>query len=472
MLRNWAKDCAERISVAPDYVAIAVIVAAASVIGNTISIFPKRHDDWRVVPNLWGAGIGSPSVKKSPAFAEALKPLARLKALELERYQAALKTWEADEMLNELDADALKSELKKRQRAGATREQLKELIEKTGAVQNDKPTLKTYSVQDATIEALTIVLTRNPRGFLIERDELTGWLRSLDKEGHQQDRPFYLEAFNGTARNQQMERVGRGTIIVPHFTISILGTIQPLPFTQLIRAASSGTGADGFISRFQLLVYPDPIAKYQHVDRKPDKEARNCAFAAFEALDNMIPEKVGADLDDDGQTHFLRFDDDAQKVFDEWLVALETRLPKLDTLMEQHTAKYRSLMPSLALVFHLLDVANGGEHKGKVSKNAAMMAVEWCEFLEAHARRIYALAGDGATDGAELIASRFGHLSDLFTLRDVQRKGWTGLSNRDEVEVALARLEERGWLCSIPWQDETGRPTTFYRKHPAKVGGK
>lgn len=471
-LRDWVLDCAERVGVAPDYIAVAALVGAASVVGNTVRIRPKRYDDWEVVPNLWGALVGSPSVKKSPATGEALKPINRLKALEQERYQSELKSWDGDALLNELDADALKCELKKRQKAGASRDELKSFIEKSSAQDAAKPVLKTYSVQDATIEALTNVLGRNPRGFLIERDELSGWLRSLDKQGHEQDRAFFLEAFNGTARNQHIERVGRGTIIVPHFTLSILGTIQPLPFAQLIRAASSGARADGFVSRFQMLVYPDALPKYRHVDRCPNKDARNRAYGVFEALDRLTPDRAGAQLDDDGKTHFLHFDDGGQSVFDGWILALENRLRKLDTLMEQHLAKYRSLMPSLALLFHLIALADGSEEPGGVNERAAMMAVEWCEFLEAHARRIYAMASDGATDGAELIAARLGQLPESFTLRDVHQKAWAGLAERDAVEIALARLEERGWLRSLLLSDGAGRPTTYYFKHPAKSGEK
>lgn len=38
----------------------------------------KRQDDWAVVPNLWGLAVGPPGLMKSPALAEALRPLSRL----------------------------------------------------------------------------------------------------------------------------------------------------------------------------------------------------------------------------------------------------------------------------------------------------------------------------------------------------------------------------------------------------------
>lgn len=469
-LRDSIKDSAERVSCPLDYITVASLVALASLVGNTVCIRPKRCDDWLVVPNLWGALVGNPSVKKSPAVAEGIKPLSRLKAQAIERFQAEMKAWEADTLLDELDADALKSDLKKRQKAGATRDQLRAHIEEQSREADAKPDLKTYSVQDSTIEALAVVLERNPRGFLIHRDELPGWLRALDKQGHEQDRAFYLEAFSGDATNQQIERVGRGTIIVRHFTLSLLGTIQPLPFAQLIRAAQSGGNADGFVARFQMLVYPD-VAPYKHVDRYPDTSAKNRTFKIFEALDALTPKGAGAQVDGK-ERPFLRFSDAGQTIFDDWIIDLETRLPNLSPLIQQHVSKYRSLMPSLALLFHLISVADGSEKAGAVSEKAAMMAAEWCEFLEAHARRIYAMASDGATDGAELIAQRFGDLENPFTARDVHRKHWQGLKDIADVDAAIARLEDRGWVRAQSERGEAHRPSVRYWKHPAKTNTK
>jgi hypothetical protein len=60
-------------------------------------------------------------------------------------------------------------------------------------------------------------------------------------------------------------------------------------------------------------------------------------------------------------------------------------------------AKYRSLMPSLALIGHLIDGVDGGP-TGPVSRGAAARAVGWCEFLQEHARRLY----ESVTDRAQV----------------------------------------------------------------------
>ena len=51
--------------------------------------------------------------------------------------------------------------------------------------------------------------------------------------------------------------------------LSLLGGIQPGPLGRLLRSAARGDGQqdDGLISRFQLLVYPEPIKAWANVDR-------------------------------------------------------------------------------------------------------------------------------------------------------------------------------------------------------------
>ena len=64
-----------------DYVAVAALIATASLIGAGCRVRPKKNDSWSVVPNLWGGIVGRPSTLKSPSLKEVLKPM---KALEEE----------------------------------------------------------------------------------------------------------------------------------------------------------------------------------------------------------------------------------------------------------------------------------------------------------------------------------------------------------------------------------------------------
>jgi hypothetical protein len=64
---------------------------------------------------------------------------------------------------------------------------------------------------------------------------------------------------------------------------------------------------------------------------------------------------------------------------------------------------------------------------------------------------------------------RKGKLEDGFTVRDVLRKCWHGLTEGADIEAALSGLEEDGWLRSRSIGGTgpgSGRPTTKYDINP------
>lgn len=109
-LRPWLSDVAERLQVPVEYPATTALVALASVIGSQIRIRPKRQDDWAVIPNMWGAIVGPPSSMKSPAIAEALRPLYRLTKEAESDYKARLKVYELEREKAEIRASFIKPE--------------------------------------------------------------------------------------------------------------------------------------------------------------------------------------------------------------------------------------------------------------------------------------------------------------------------------------------------------------------------
>jgi hypothetical protein len=64
--------------------------------------------------------------------------------------------------------------------------------------------------------------------------------------------------------------------------VSILGGIQPGPLAHYLRDVfEGGIGDDGLIQRFQLVVWPDVSREWRNIDRWPDSEAKQLAFAVF-----------------------------------------------------------------------------------------------------------------------------------------------------------------------------------------------
>ncbi len=88
------------------------------------------------------------------------------------------------------------------------------------------------------------------------------------------------------------------------------------------------------------------------------------------------PAGVGAEDLTPDEVPFLRFDAAAQEFFDAWRGDVEQTLRAEEDhpVLLSHLAKYRSLMPSLALIGHLIDGV-AGEPTGPVSRAAAVRAV-------------------------------------------------------------------------------------------------
>jgi hypothetical protein len=126
-------------------------------------------------------------------------------------------------------------------------------------------------------------------------------------------------------------------------------------------------------------------------------------------------------------------------------------------------------MPALALLFHLVDVA-GGAAPGRVSYAAALRAAAWCDYLEAHARRVYHAAGEGDIQGARVLARRIqdGRLAGPFSVRDLWKRHWSALNTPLDAERAVAALEGLGWLAAEA-VETGGRPQTVYHINPNLV---
>ena len=477
VLRAWVMDEADRMPCPPEFIAAAVLVTLGSIIGARCAIKPKSQDSWLLVPNLWGGIVGDPSVKKSPAWGVALKPLDRLIANALEEHRAEVADYETAKVVFDAQTDAIEGRIKEAAKKSSKGDPaaIARQLRTHRAQAPPPPVLRRYKTNDSTVEKLGELLRDNPAGLLGLRDELVGLIATWEREGREGDRAFFLEGWNGD-QSFDTDRIGRGHVSIPNVCVSIFGGIQPDKLTVYLEQAAHALANDGMLQRFQVLVYPDPL-RWEWRNRPPDKSARDAVYALFATLAGFEPVGWGA-APADGFTKFpwFRFDQDAQALFIEWSEDLHrNRIPKEDEpIVRQHLAKFEKLAPALALILHLVDGAGGGI-RGPVTKNAFLRAAAWCEFLEAHARRCYGLLKDDGLRAAQALAVKLqaGALQDGFTLRDVRRNQWRRLTRDNEIQAALDWLEDEDWLRSRRSGGVgpgTGRRTLRYHINPAIRG--
>ena len=461
-LRGRVGDSAELMQVPHEMIAIPVLVSASSVIGRKVTIRPKARDTWTVTPNLWGAVVAPPSCMKTPSLALALDPIrqfedaARLEHEQIERDQAVelIKLQQQEKAIYEQLKQAYKGKAGDitPDGLGESLSSVRERLQKL----NEELNPGRYILNDTTVEKAIELFRANPNGLLQERDELTGWLRSLDRDDRKGDREFYLETWAGD-RSYTQDRIGRGTVHAPRICLSIIGGMQPGKFAKYVSDAVRGHWrADGLLQRFQLLVWPEHSSEWERVDREPDRQARALAGEVFGYLN-------GHRLDEEPR----HFEVEAQRLFNDWWTELERRLRSPELRASEaflaHLGKYRSLMPSLALIFHLCSRSA----ESNVSIAATRLAAAWCEYLEQHARKVYAVELFPGLESAHALAKkiRSNHVEDRTPIRDIYRRQWSRLRDSDQVYEAIVVLEENGWVCT----DTAGsgdRPIQVLRINP------
>ena len=451
-LRDWLLDISHRMQVPLDFPTGACVVVMSSIIGTRLSICPKKKDPWQVVPNLWGGLIQKPSQLKSPPVKEVLRPMKELETEAFKKFEVDnieyLKEARKFEMRQKILEKKLETALKKNNSSEISNVEIE--LEELESNPPKEPKLRRYQTQDTTIEKLQDMLRENPQGIFIFRDELNGFLMKMKKDGHDEDEDFHIEGWAGDG-SFTLDRIGRGTVRSELICESIFGTIQPTRIIPHIRQTKSNTNNSGFIQRFQIMTYPDS-ENWEYIDKSPNIAASRRAFKCFKEIAQMDFRTLKGCIAEDNKMPYTRFSDDGQELFIAWLHDLQEKLsnPEISPIIREHFGKYRSLMPSLALQFHLIDIADGMS-SGPVSLSAAQMAAAWCEYLESHARRIYGMAEDITARAAGILADRIqaGKLENNFTAREVQRKGWELLSEKEVVKGALQDLVEANWLREI-----------------------
>lgn len=473
-LREWIVDAAERLQVPPEMIAAPALSTAGSVIGRAVGIHPKAADDWIVLASsLWGLVVSAPSAGKTPALSEATRHVRRLAQDASRQFDRAEVGAETE---RKLAAAAIKAAEVRATKPGADVAAIRdELVELRARMDSARPVERRFVTSDATVPVLGELLRTNPNGLLVLRDELAGWLRTLDRAGGEGDREFYLEAWSGTGAFS-VDRIGRGTLHIPALTLTVVGGTQPAKLHRLLLDEVKDGAGDGLLQRFGMTIWPDASRDWRDVDRTPNAAARAEAALAFDRLAELDAVRVGASaVARDGIPAF-RFAPDALEVFRDWRAGLETRLRSRALAAwpayEAHLSKYRSLVPALALVAHLLDVVTG-RAEGGVPLTAARTAIGWASFLEGHAARLYGIELDACRAAAQLLAQRIddGSVQDGETVRAIWRAGWSGLTSPDMIDAALRELAERNWLRIEDRRHPCGgRPSRVVRLHPVLVG--
>lgn len=397
-LRTFIMNRSEAVGADAGAIAWAAICACSSAIHGESRLHMKRHDPWAVAPALWVALIGAPSTKKSPIIDLAWRPLVRIQATELGAHQRAHDQWRA---------------LPKKER-----DQTPEPYPRRRLVSND-----------GTMEALQDILARQSRGIGVVRDELAGWIGSMDKyapgKGSAADRAFWLQSFNGGSH--VVDRVMRGTLSIDNLLTAICGGIQPDRLAQFKDLTD-----DGLFQRF----IPYIVAGGTIGGDQP----RDVSVDAFDTLVHRLLAENAATLTLSDGAHEIR------ELIQHRLHMLE-QAEVLGGRFTGFVGKLVGIWGRLCLVMHMVDDRSTSVVS---SETAAAARTLLFRSIIPNAARVYTAMG-GAGGEMEATQSIAGYILtkrlDRIVMSDLTRnvRICRGRATSD-VQKLVSPLEAGGWL--------------------------
>ena len=462
VLVDWLRPASKVIGCPFDFLVLSAVVTAATVIGSRLRVKPLQHSNWFNVPNIYCGVVGLPSTKKTPALDETRKPILELQCEAREKFKSELKDYELDLKFYEKESHKILKE-------SATKEDYKAKIE--GCPQPPKPILRRFETNDITASKLIQFLSENPIGFMLFRDELTGWLKSLEAEYDKSARAFMLELWKG-AIAYELARVDGREIQLTSGTLSIIGGVQPSKLQRYVTEAYSFDNSDGFLQRF-LFAYPDTAKRAE----KPTESDHHALQKGYTEASRIFKEIAKYDFDgkvigaNGDQFHVVKFNSEAQTAVDQWQNEIEDEAESLQ-IEDEAFSSFLYKLPkncfAITLVFHCIENIDHKPFPDEITLETALKAIAYTEVLTTHARRVFALGENQIFSLAQTLIGKIkkGELGQGFTGREVARKQWSGLKTPDTVKDVLSLLIDYGYLKTIDTQGE-GRHTTKYFIHPS-----
>lgn len=449
-LRRFVAAGAKAIGCDPSYLALPLLVALAAAVGNTRRLELKRG--WAVPPILWAAVVGESGTTKTPAFKLVMRPARERQQKALDRHAEETKQHDAALARWEKDFAAWKR----------SKDQSEEPPAKPAA-----PHAERYIVSDTTVEALAPILQANPRGLMLARDELAGWLGSFDryagKGGGGADAANWLSMFNAETVIVDRKTGTPRTIHVPQAAVCVTGGIQP---GILQRALGAEHRESGLAARL-LLSHPPRRAKtWTEADIDPKAEADLARL--FDRLYELRPVESG---EHEGRPVLVRLSADAKAAWTTYYNAHAKEQANLTGDLSAAWSKLEEYAARLALVLHFARWAANDPmltNADVVDAESMIAGIALATWFKGEARRVYVQLGETDADRdqrrlVEWLERRGGSA----TAREVQQ-GCRWLKEPGAAEAALEEMvkAQRGSWRPHNTSAKGGRPSRAFALSP------
>jgi hypothetical protein len=448
VLRRFAVEGAAAIGCDPAFVALPLLAALAAAVGNSRRVELKRG--WTEPAVVWTCLVGESGQFKSPALDLALRAVR-------ERQAAAVRLWKAD-------LEAFRAERRNYENALAEWRAARGKGLKPKAPEGEEPVCERWLVSDTTVESLALVLQDSPRGLLLARDELAGWVGGFDAykaKGRGGDAAHWLEMHRAGPVIVDRKSGPVKLVHVPRAAVSITGGVQP---ETLRRALGREHFEDGLAARL-LLAAPLPRRRsWTEAEVDPDLEAAvEAAFSRLYAL------QLGESAEGDPYPVTLRLTPEGKRAWVGFFQEHAREHVDLTGDLAAAWSKLEGYAARFALVLECAAWAATGQPPdgpGSVDVDSVAAGAALARWFGGEAKRVYGvLAEDDGDRERRRLAEWVGRRGGTVTARDLQAGDRRYRGSAEAAEQALNELAEAGagrWVEVGP-TDKGGRPTRAFQ---------
>lgn len=421
-MRSLVEEGARAINCPVDFLGVPLLAMAGAAIGNSRAI--RIKNGWVEGSRIYAAIVADPGSKKSPALNLVSTPLNKRQYYLQTEYEDAMKEYNQKLAIYEAEL----SEWKNKKGRGVKPEKPKE------------PVMGQVMTTDSTLEALSEILEENPRGIVLHRDELTGWVRSMNqyKGGKGADRQSWLSFWNGSQviinRKNRKE-----PLILDNPFVNVVGALPPDVLGEL---ADERGREDGFIHRI-LFSMPDRVP-----NKWTDSEVMQSTIDEFERVfDGLWNLKASSTGDGSPTPVIVPFTPSGKSVWVEWINDhyKEQEDPSFPDNLRGPWAKMEGYAARLALILHMCRIASGEVTSEDVDEYSMTGAAALIEYFKSHAKRVYSRLKASPEEkrmmgAVEWIKRQGGKV----TARDILRYKVAGVKSASDAKTLLRELESRG----------------------------
>lgn len=404
---------AERLNVDPAPLSAHILSACSASISDAWSIRPKRNDHWTQQPRLWTCVVKDVGARGTEMVRAAFWPLR-------DRDRELHVGWQSEH-------DQWKSRNSDPKQRGG------------GGPEDPEPSCPRLVTNDATIEAASEILRGggDHAKLTILCDELVAFLGGFGRytDAGSAVRAHWLEAYDGGPH--QIDRIRRGNVYVPNWSVVICGNIQPRRLASMAKNLTD----DGLFQRF-LTVHANAPQLGIDDDKPLDPNIGADYRQLHQSLAALGAPETACWVDDEGLA--------VRKRFHRLIERLQSD-PTFPIIIRETAPKWSGLLARISLIFHLVQLATGMTRDPyRVTGATVAMATTFLRRIALP--NLFRLGFETMPDeGAPATHARWiaGHIlaqgKESITARDIGR-AYRPLRGRSrDASEAMSMLVDAGW---------------------------